>query len=390
MAAADNPYFISPPNVLQSLMTGVQGYDRSHEMAQQRQMEEAFKALGPQIQQGGLDNNALGTLFGLGPKAAPMITAAAQFKKAMGENDAYYGVPIYSIDAQGNPQVSAYNKKGEAKKLDFGQGSQVTPGVKVIDTPQGQYVVDQKSGALVGNPSRLGTPGQGWGPQPPSLPGVPSAPGPAGQPQPSMSYPGGLSPGDRPGFIPKNNRSEKAEQALGTQEGENRAKLGAATGAVESASSALDSMKATALQLGAHAGLPGITGLQGYLPNIRGGQAANADALLTNLKSQAGFAVLQAMREASKTGGALGSVTEGEHTLLQNHLAALDKAQDIAQFKQELGKIIAFTNQSKARIQKAYDQDYGRLKSGGAGQSLQPVQAQPGGVVSYKDYFGAQ
>src|SRR5262245_22750666 len=155
MAASNNPFYVEPANPLQALMAGVQGFDRADERYKQDQLEQAFKQLGPQIQQGGLDNTALGTLFGLGPKAPPMITAAAQFKKAMGENEAYYGVPIYSVGPDGNVQVSTFNKKGNVKPPDFGQGNQVLEGIKTINSPQGTYIVGGKTGALQGNPGQV-------------------------------------------------------------------------------------------------------------------------------------------------------------------------------------------------------------------------------------------
>src|SRR3546814_20638654 len=46
--------------------------------------------------------------------------------------------------------------------------------------------------------------------------------------------------------------------------------------------------------------------------------------LFRSLKSQIACSVRQAMRDASKTGGALGAVSEKELSLLQNNLAALD------------------------------------------------------------------
>lgn len=62
-------------------------------------------------------------------------------------------------------------------------------------------------------------------------------------------------------------------------------------------------------------------------------------AQLETLKASIAFGELTAMREASKTGGALGQVSDKEGQLLQNALGALDQGQSVEQFKAQLKKI---------------------------------------------------
>lgn len=70
------------------------------------------------------------------------------------------------------------------------------------------------------------------------------------------------------------------------------------------------------------------TGLFGsMLRNIPGTQAYDANALTTTIRSNLAFDQLQAMREASPTGGALGAVSAPELALLESNLASLDLAQ---------------------------------------------------------------
>ena len=102
-------------------------------------------------------------------------------------------------------------------------------------------------------------------------------------------------------------------------------------------------------------GLKGIVGIQGKFPNIPGSDAANAQALLETLKSQVGFGVLQAMRDASKTGGALGAVSDAEGKRLEANLAALSQAQSIEQFRASLGKIVEYSNGAKDRLREAFN-----------------------------------
>lgn len=138
------------------------------------------------------------------------------------------------------------------------------------------------------------------------------------------------------------------------------------TANIESSTSGLNRMATSANELLNHPGLPSITGMRGAIPNIPGTQAADAQAKLENLKSQVGFSVLQAMRDASKTGGALGNVSDAEGKRLEANLAALQNAQSLEQFKTELGKILTFTSEAKDRLRSAYNLKHGDRPTGGA------------------------
>ena len=98
--------------------------------------------------------------------------------------------------------------------------------------------------------------------------------------------------------------------------------------------------------------------MQGQFPNAPGGHAANVAAKLETLKSKVAFGVLQAMRDASKTGGALGSVAVQELTMLQNNLAALDPKQNPEAFKQGLQNIIDYTDTTSARLHSTFKNTY--------------------------------
>ena len=127
------------------------------------------------------------------------------------------------------------------------------------------------------------------------------------------------------------------------------------TAQLQSSSSNFDRLAATANSILNHPGLAGITGIRGKVPDIPGTDAANARALLNALKSQVAFDVLQDMRNNSKTGGALGNVSDAEGKRLENNLAALDTTQGIDQFKKQLSQIIDFANAAKGRLQDAYN-----------------------------------
>lgn len=80
-------------------------------------------------------------------------------------------------------------------------------------------------------------------------------------------------------------------------------------------------------------------GVGSILANVPGSPARNYRADLDTLKANIAFGELQAMREASKTGGALGQVAIREIELLESSLGALDQGQDPENLKKNLKKI---------------------------------------------------
>jgi hypothetical protein len=76
--------------------------------------------------------------------------------------------------------------------------------------------------------------------------------------------------------------------------------------------------------------------------------ARDFKADLDSLKANIAFGELTAMREASKTGGALGNVSDRELALLTSALAGLDQGQSVESFKENL-------NQIKASLQRWND-----------------------------------
>jgi len=90
-------------------------------------------------------------------------------------------------------------------------------------------------------------------------------------------------------------------------------------------------------------------GVGSYLRFIPGTPAADFAAELDTLKSSITFGELTEMREASKTGGALGQVSDYENRILSAALGALDTKQSPENFKEQLRKI----EESITRWQKA-------------------------------------
>lgn len=97
---------------------------------------------------------------------------------------------------------------------------------------------------------------------------------------------------------------------------------------------------------------PFTTGLGSLLSNIPATDAADFEADLKTLKANIAFGELAAMRAASKTGGALGNVSNKETALLESTLGALDTKQSSPNFLKNLNKIEASVNRWKAAVAK--------------------------------------
>lgn len=81
------------------------------------------------------------------------------------------------------------------------------------------------------------------------------------------------------------------------------------------------------------------TGLAGTVFGVLPGtDASDMEAKLDTLKGFASFETLQAMRNASPTGGALGQVSERELAMLQSQFGALEQSQSKQSFLSELDK----------------------------------------------------
>ena len=128
-------------------------------------------------------------------------------------------------------------------------------------------------------------------------------------------------------------------------------------------------------ELEADPGLTNITGtIAGRTPNLTN-QATGAQAKLDSIKSQIFVSALQSMREASKTGGAVGNVSNREGDKLENTLAALGQAQSTEDFKKQLAKARQQLRLSQEIIKNAYDEQYGSMQpktapAGGGGWSV--------------------
>lgn len=107
-----------------------------------------------------------------------------------------------------------------------------------------------------------------------------------------------------------------------------------------------------------HPGLSEISGIAaGRLPGISAKGRA-AQALYDKIVAKGGFQALQDLRDASKTGGALGNVSNAEGKQLIASFAAIDRRQDAKDVKAALAQAIGDIEGSKTRMREAYDTTY--------------------------------
>jgi hypothetical protein len=107
-----------------------------------------------------------------------------------------------------------------------------------------------------------------------------------------------------------------------------------------------------------HPGLNQITGLvAGRAPGFSD-DARAAQALYDRIMARGGFQMLQEMREASKTGGALGNVSNQEGKQLQAAFAAIDRRQSKEDLQRVLDQTISDIEGATRRSKEAYDETY--------------------------------
>ena len=131
-----------------------------------------------------------------------------------------------------------------------------------------------------------------------------------------------------------------------------------ATSAISSFETKADSFVKDIEKLRDSPGLSEITGFAaGRLPGLTANGRA-AQALYDKIVAKGGFQALQDLRDASKTGGALGNVSNQEGKQLTASFGAIDRRQDAKDVKAALDQAIGDIQGSKTRLREAYDMTY--------------------------------
>ena len=106
---------------------------------------------------------------------------------------------------------------------------------------------------------------------------------------------------------------------------------------------------------------PGLNNITGAVFGRTGSVSeagSRAQALYDKVVAKGGFQALQDLRDASKTGGALGNVSNQEGKQLTASFAAIDRRQSAADVRAAIDQAIADIEGSKVRMREAYDSTY--------------------------------
>jgi hypothetical protein len=131
-----------------------------------------------------------------------------------------------------------------------------------------------------------------------------------------------------------------------------------ATSVIKGFESKSDSFVKDLKALRDHPGLSQITGLiAGRAPALTA-EGRAAQALYDKVVAKGGFQALQDLRDASKTGGALGNVSNQEGKQLTASFAAIDRRQDAKDVQAAIDDAIGNVEGAKTRMREAYDSTY--------------------------------
>jgi hypothetical protein len=251
----------------------------------------------------------------------------------------------------------------EMVKIGFDTGMKVQGGLGV----SGNAPMPNLVGALT-NPASAVAPVTAPAPQPVVTPvkkpyvslnqvnQIPPVAPPAPSDQAVNQPPAGLSGKARQQWIIENSKKQM-DIAAESAKNKPQEKLSA-----ETALTNLTRMKNVAEELSGHKGLDSIVGrFNQYSFADMSDNAINARALQGTLVKQSATAALQAMRDASKTGGAVGSVSEKEWPILEQQIAALDSAQTPKAYRIALKNLQTQLDASITNITQAYESRHGKL-----------------------------
>lgn len=135
---------------------------------------------------------------------------------------------------------------------------------------------------------------------------------------------------------------------------------GAARKSLDYAVEQMQLLKEDAERLLNHEGLNAAFGFDSARSLWPGSAGADAKGILNTLKNKNFITALGAMREASKTGGAVGNVSNAEGGRFENALVALEQSQSDKQAREELQRLINIVDESINRMNGAFDEQYGR------------------------------
>ena len=156
----------------------------------------------------------------------------------------------------------------------------------------------------------------------------------------------------------------KAEMDMKLKANEANKERNKGMSAAQQAAQGIGDMMEQAKQIRGSQDLQYITGGWSLVPNMPGGKAAALQAKVDNFRNRGVFRFLQAMREASPTGGALGQVSNQENDRMEKAFAILDQKVGTADFQNALQIFEQEMARSMENVARAYEADYGEKMPG--------------------------
>lgn len=283
-----NRFAINPPDTLQALMLGMQGYEGAQKRVKQGEMD-AGRQTAMQRMMAGDAKGAFGAAIGAGD--VPTAQAIAQFEKSHGEAGNVFGNVIWGTGPDGNTRIGTHDHQGKFRPIDTGD-FKPTPGTKWLDTGTGHIGVDSRSGTPVGPAMQPGAPGQP--PQPPQQ--------------------GATAPRQAPvGYIPKDIVGKESAEEVGKARGQAQVNLPNVLLKSQAALKTID-------QLETHPGKEWAVGFTGAVPGVYGTKQRDYIALHNQAKGQTFLAAYDSLRGA-------GAITDVEGVKAEQAIARLDRAQ---------------------------------------------------------------
>jgi hypothetical protein len=123
------------------------------------------------------------------------------------------------------------------------------------------------------------------------------------------------------------------------------------------------------------------------LSGVPASGAKNLESTLSTIQADSAFSTLQAMRDASPTGGALGAISERELALLQNARVALDQSQSPEKLKENLENYKRIRSQALKNTAEGFKLDYGYYPKGLEEFVQRQSQPKETGQISWEEYF---
>lgn len=247
--------------------------------------------------------------------------------------------PVWGTDASGKPVLMQMNQSGQAIQTQLPPGVTPSPGVQKMDLGTSIGLYDQRTG------------------------------------QPIRTE-------------PKDVYGEAADKAKGKETGEYAGKRPELARKVQEDIAQIE-QRATLLNRDVDRVLTAMD--EGVLPTTgnlgalwgsvnKESPAGRVKTNLDSIKARIGIDMLQSIRDMSKTGGALGQVTEGEHRLLSSLLGNIQQAQNAEDLRTNLQDLKQFLTEARQRRKDAYERDFA-----GAVEELPRRGASAGKTIISKD-----